>query len=54
MAQRGRYATCCAALDLRVPKNHRAQRSVSERPQLHRSLNDDMLVEVLRRIVDIG
>jgi RES domain-containing protein len=30
--------------------NDRAQGAVPERPQLHRSLNDDMLVEVLQRI----
>ncbi len=30
--------------------NDRAQRAVPEQPQLHRSLNDDMLVEVLQRI----
>ena len=30
--------------------NDRAQRAVPERPQLHRSLNDDMLVEVLLQI----
>jgi hypothetical protein len=30
--------------------NDRAQRAVPELPQLHRSLNDDMLVEVLQRI----
>jgi hypothetical protein len=30
--------------------NDRAQRAVPEQPQFHRSLNDDMLVEVLQRI----
>jgi hypothetical protein len=30
--------------------NDRARRAVPEQPQLHRSLNDDMLVEVLQRI----
>jgi hypothetical protein len=30
--------------------NDRAQSAVPERPQLHRSLNDDILVEVLQRI----
>jgi hypothetical protein len=30
--------------------NDRAQRVVPEQPQLHRSLNDDILVEVLQRI----
>jgi hypothetical protein len=30
--------------------NDRAQRGVPEQPQLHRALNDDMLVEVLQRI----
>ena len=30
--------------------NDRAQRTVPEQPQFHRSLNDDMLVEVLQRI----
>jgi hypothetical protein len=30
--------------------NDRALGAVPERPQLHRSLNDDMLVEVLQRI----
>jgi hypothetical protein len=30
--------------------NDRAQDAVPERPQLHRSLNDDMLVEILQRI----
>jgi hypothetical protein len=30
--------------------NDRAQRAVPEQPQLHRSMNDDMLVEVLERI----
>ena len=30
--------------------NDRAQRAVPEQPQLHRSLNDDMLVDVLQRI----
>lgn len=33
-----------------VVLNDRAQRTVPERPQLHRALNDDMLVEVLARI----
>lgn len=30
--------------------NDRAQRAIPEQPQLHRALNDDMLVEVLQRI----
>jgi hypothetical protein len=30
--------------------NDRAQRAVPERPEFHRSLNDDMLVEILQRI----
>jgi RES domain len=30
--------------------NDRAQRAIPEEPQLHRALNDDMLVEVLQRI----
>jgi hypothetical protein len=30
--------------------NDRARRAVPEQPQFHRSLNDDMLVEVLQRI----
>jgi hypothetical protein len=30
--------------------NDRARGAVPERPQIHRSLNDDMLVEVLQRI----
>jgi len=30
--------------------NDRAKGAVPERPQLHRSLNDDILVEVLQRI----
>jgi len=30
--------------------NDRAQLAISEKPQLHRALNDDMLVEVLQRI----
>jgi hypothetical protein len=30
--------------------NDRAQLAVPEQPQLHRSLNDDMLVEVLQQI----
>jgi hypothetical protein len=30
--------------------NDRAQRAVPGQPQLHRALNDDMLVEILKRI----
>jgi hypothetical protein len=30
--------------------NDRARRAVPEAPQLHRALNDDILVEVLQRI----
>jgi hypothetical protein len=30
--------------------NERAQGALPEAPQLHRALNDDMLVEVLQRI----
>jgi hypothetical protein len=30
--------------------NDRAQRAIPKQPRFHRSLNDDMLVEVLQRI----
>ena len=33
-----------------VVLNDRAQSAAPEQPQLHRSLNDDMLVEVLQQI----
>jgi len=33
-----------------IALNDRARRVVPEQPQLHRSLNDDMLVEFLQRI----
>jgi RES domain len=33
-----------------VALNERAQRAVPEQPQLHRALNDDMLVDILQRM----
>jgi hypothetical protein len=33
-----------------VVLNERAQRAIPERPQLHRALNDDLLVETLQQI----
>jgi hypothetical protein len=33
-----------------VVLNERAQRTISERPQFHRGLNDDLLAEVLQQI----
>ena len=33
-----------------VALNERAERAIPERPQFHRALNDDLLVEVLQRI----
>jgi hypothetical protein len=33
-----------------IALNDRAQRAIPKQPQLHRALNDDLLVEVLQRI----